>query len=98
MLRKVMLLSACLALTACFGDSESREFLIDNPTGKAVAISIDDQKLTIPAQESQNIKLDAGQHTLTLENGEKVKFSVLGAWPRSGVNGLINRPVRVIFT
>ncbi|ALB61612.1 hypothetical protein AFK62_03445 [Cronobacter condimenti 1330] len=96
MLRKVMLLSACLALTACFGDSESREFLIDNPTGKAVAISIDDQKLTIPAQESQNIKLDAGQHTLTLENGEKVKFSVLGAWPRSGVNGLIN-PTRTRY-
>lgn len=96
MLKRAMLLGACLALTACFGGNESREFLIDNPTGKPLAISVDDQKITVPAKESQNIKLDAGQHTLTLENGDKVKFSVFGAWPRSGVSGLIN-PTRTRY-
>nr|WP_202624887.1 hypothetical protein [Cronobacter muytjensii] len=91
-----MLLGACLALTACFGGGDSKEFLIDNPTGKPLAISVDDQKITVPAKESHNIKLDAGQHTLTLENGEKVKFSVFGAWPRSGESGLIN-PTRTRY-
>ncbi|MGY6031134.1 hypothetical protein [Phytobacter sp. AG2a] len=94
MLKRIMLLGACMALTACFGDS--KEFLIDNPTGQPLAISIDDQKITIPAQESQNIKLDAGQHTLTLANGETVKFSVFDAWPRSGESGLIN-PTRTRY-
>ncbi|MGK9172540.1 hypothetical protein KXR87_04850 [Yokenella regensburgei] len=94
MLKRIMLLGACLTLTACFGDS--KEFLIDNPTGKPLAISIDDQKITIPAKETQNIKLDAGQHTLTLESGEKVKFSVFDAWPRSGESGLIN-PTRTRY-
>lgn len=93
-LKRVMLLGACMALTACFSDS--KEFLIDNPTGQPLVISIDDQKITIPAQESQNIKLDAGQHTLTLGNGEKVKFSVFDAWPRSGESGLIN-PTRTRY-
>ncbi|ELY4519576.1 hypothetical protein SMZ75_002343 [Cronobacter muytjensii] len=96
MLKRVMLLGACLALTACFGGGDSKEFLIDNPTGKPLAISVDDQKITVPAKESHNIKLDAGQHTLTLENGEKVKFSVFGAWPRSGESGLIN-PTRTRY-
>ncbi|KEA54226.1 hypothetical protein DT73_02310 [Mangrovibacter sp. MFB070] len=88
MLKRITLLGACMALTACFG--ENKEFLIDNPTGQTLAISIDDQKITIPAKESQSIKLDAGQHTLTLANGETVKFSVFGAWPRSGNSGIIN--------
>ncbi len=96
MLKRVMLLGACLALTACFGGGDSKEFLIDNPTGKPLAISVDDQKITVPAKESHNIKLDAGQHRLTLENGEKVKFSVFGAWPRSGESGLIN-PTRTRY-
>lgn len=94
MLKGIMLLGACITLTACFSDS--KEFLIDNPTGQPLAISIDDQKITIPANESQNIKLDAGQHTLTLEKGETVKFSVFDAWPRSGESGLIN-PTRTRY-
>ncbi|WP_437891630.1 hypothetical protein [Phytobacter sp. V91] len=89
-----MLLAACITLTACFGDS--KEFLIDNPTGQPLTISIDDQKITVPAQASQNIKLDAGQHTLTLEKGEKVNFSVFYAWPGSGESGLIN-PTRTRY-
>ncbi|WP_426347062.1 hypothetical protein [Cronobacter universalis] len=96
MLKRVLLLGACLALTACFGGGDSKEFLIDNPTGKPLAISVDDQKITVPAEKSQTIKLDAGQHTLTLENGDKVKFSVFSAWPRSGVSGLIN-PTRTRY-
>lgn len=44
MLKKVLLLGTCLALTACFGGGDSKEFLIDNPTGKPLAISVDDQK------------------------------------------------------
>ncbi|ELY4598554.1 hypothetical protein [Cronobacter malonaticus] len=96
MLKKVLLLGTCLALTACFGGGDSKEFLIDNPTGKPLAISVDDQKITVPAEKSQTIKLDAGQHTLTLENGDKVKFSVFSAMPRSGVSGLIN-PTRTRY-
>ncbi|ELY4300898.1 hypothetical protein SMZ33_001477 [Cronobacter turicensis] len=96
MLKKVLLLGACLTLAACFGGGDSKEFLIDNPTGKPLAISVDDQKITIPAEQSQNIKLDAGQHTLTLENGDKVKFSVFSAWPHTGVSGLIN-PTRTRY-
>ncbi|RRA40915.1 hypothetical protein C3O73_21510, partial [Cronobacter sakazakii] len=64
MLKKVLLLGTCLALTACFGGGDSKEFLIDNPTGKPLAISVDDQKITLAAEQSQTIKLDAGQHTL----------------------------------
>jgi hypothetical protein len=93
-LKRIMLLAACITLTACFGDK--KEFLIDNPTGQSLTISIDDQKITIPAKESQNIKLDAGQHTLTLEQGETVKFSVFDAWPGSGESGLIN-PTRTRY-
>ncbi|ELY3747625.1 hypothetical protein SMX51_002121 [Cronobacter sakazakii] len=96
MLKKVLLLGTCLALTACFGGGDSKEFLIDNPTGKPLAISVDDQKITLAAEQSQTIKLDAGQHTLTLENGDKVKFSVFSAMPRSGVSGLIN-PTRTRY-
>ncbi|WP_194207852.1 hypothetical protein [Superficieibacter sp. 1612_C1] len=94
MLKRILLLGACITLTACFGDS--KEFLIDNPTEKPLAISIDNEKITIPAKETQNIKLEAGQHTLSLENGESVKFSVFDAWPRSGVSGLIN-PTRTRY-
>lgn len=94
MFKRIMLLAACITLTACFGDK--KEFLIDNPTGQPLTIAIDDQKITIPAKESQNIKLDAGQHTLTLEKGETVKFSVFDAWPGSGESGLIN-PTRTRY-
>ncbi|MEN3755081.1 hypothetical protein ABC733_27790 [Mangrovibacter sp. SLW1] len=94
MLKRITLLGACIALTACFGDN--KEFLIDNPTGQPLAISIDAQKITVPAKESQSIKLSAGQHTLTLANGETVKFSVFDAWPRSGNSGIIN-PTRTRY-
>ncbi|WP_312951785.1 hypothetical protein [Superficieibacter sp.] len=94
MIKRILLLGACVSLTACFGDS--KEFIIDNPTAKPLAISIDNEKITIPAQETQNIKLDAGLHTLSLENGENIKFNVFDAWPRSGVSGLIN-PTRTRY-
>ncbi len=94
MLKRTLLLGACITLTACFGDN--KEFIIDNPTGKPIAVSIDNEKITIPAKETHNIKLDAGQHTLALENGDNVKFSVFDASSNSEISGLIN-PTRTRY-
>ncbi|SUB82045.1 hypothetical protein [Pragia fontium] len=88
MLKEALVFIACIGLAGCFGGS--KEFSIDNPTDKPLSVFIDNKEITIPAGEMQNITLNAGPHQMTLPNGEKVKFSVLGAYGDSERSGIIN--------
>ncbi len=77
-------LLATLLLSAC--SESSQTFLIDNPTDAPLALSVDGQAHTIPANASSELKLAPGAHALHSEQLGDVRFIVYAG----GKGALIN--------
>jgi len=66
--------------------SKSVDFLIDNPTDKALKLRIDDTNYDIPAHQSTAVAMKAGEHSMDAPSTGKLKFVVYA--DRQG--GLVN--------
>lgn len=78
------ILLAALLLSAC-GES-SQTFVLDNPTDAPITLSLDGQKHEIPANNSSELELAPGAHTLSNEKLGEVRFIVYAG----GKGALIN--------
>lgn len=81
MLRSLLILT--LGLCAC---SSSPDFRIDNPTNRALTVTIDDKTYEVPGGSDVGVTLAAGRHTLTSEATGTVNFIASS----NGKGGLIN--------
>lgn len=84
-MKKILLTIAALLLVAGCG-SKDVSFSIDNPTDAALKLQIDQTAYEIPAQQSKDIALKAGEHSMDAPATGKIQFIVYAE--RKG--GLIN--------
>lgn len=87
----VIILCTVLCFTSC-DRLTSKPFYLDNPTEKAISVTIDEIAYDLPPDHAEKIQLQIGSHQMTLPDGQTVKFCITD----KSRGGVIN-PTRSIY-